>query len=162
MFFWRKNNKNSKDQPGGNGGSIPPRADNDNPSPAGQPPAADPASSPAPGGGNKKPKRSLIQAFGDGVRGLRSLTLEDLRGTAGETLKDLRKPKEVGLLIVAIIVPGGMFGWGAYRLQKFKSAKPANDNLPPPDSRKPAPPQNKSGQRKPDKKKPGKGGPKPG
>ncbi|MDP2205450.1 MAG: hypothetical protein Q8K65_04020 [Alphaproteobacteria bacterium] len=142
MFFWRKKNKNDKD--------VPPPADNDNPPPADQPPP-----NTAPEG--KKPKRSLMQAFGDSVRGLRSLTMDDLRGTAVDTLQDLRKPKEVGILIVAIIVPGGMFGWGAYRLQKFKGQKPANDNLPAPDSRKPAPPQKKSG-----KNKPGKGGPKPG
>lgn len=148
MFFWRKKNKNDKD--------APPAADNDNPPAADQPPPK-PTPAPADVPQGKKPKRSLMQAFGDGIRGLRNLTMDDLRGTAGETLKDLRKPKEVGILIVAIIVPGGMFGWGAYRLQKFKGRKPANDNLPAPDSQKPAPPAKKSG-----KNKPGKGGPKAG
>lgn len=151
MFFWRKKKNNDKDTAPREGNDLPPRAGKDNPPPEGHTPA--PNQTPD----NKKPKRSLMQAFGDSVRSLRSLTMDDLRGTAGETLKDLRKPKEISILIVAIIVPGGMFGWGVYRLQKFKGRKPANDNLPAPDSQKPAPPQ-----KKPSKKKPGNGGPKAG
>lgn len=139
MFFWNKKNKDKKDAPLPQKKACPPPADNDNASSTG-----------------KKPKRSLRQSFGDAVRGLRSLTMKDLRGAAGETLKDLRRPKEVGILIVAIIVPGGMFGWGAYRLQRFKSRKPANENLPPPEDQKPP------GPKQPRKPKGGKGGPKQG
>lgn len=140
MFFWNKKNKDKKDAlPPQEGGKESPSAGNDNKPPEG-----------------KKPKRSLTQSFGDAIRGLRSLTMKDLRGAAGETLKDLRRPKEVGILIVAIIVPGGMFGWGAYRLQRFKSRKPANENLPPPEDQKPP------GPKQPRKPKGGKGGPKQG
>jgi len=132
MFFWGKKNKDKKDAPSpqGDNKKQAPQGDNKEPAP--------PESIASPDG--KKPKRSLRQAFGDAVRDIRSMTRKDLRNAAGDTLKDLRKPKEVGILIVAIIVPGGMFGWCAYRLQKFRSRKPANENLPPPEEQKPAPP----------------------
>jgi len=126
MFFWGKKNKDKKDAPspqGDNKEQVPQGDNKDNTPPDG-----------------KKPKRSLRQAFGDAVRDIRSMTRQDLRRAAGDTLKDLRKPKEVGILIVAIIVPGGMFGWCAYRLQKFRLHKPANENLPPPEEQKPAAP----------------------
>jgi hypothetical protein len=162
MFFWRKKKNTGKDAPPRADKNVAPEADknflpeagNDNPQPDGHQLPAVPESTPPE---NKKPKRSLMQAFGDSVRGLRSLSMDDLRGTAGETLKDLRKPKEISILIIAIIVPGGMFGWVGYRLHKFRSQKPANDNPPAPDSQKPAPPPETPG-----KKKTGKGGPKPG
>lgn len=86
----------------------------------------------------KSSKNTLRSKFNAAVKGLRTLTLRDLSGTTGQTLRDLRQPKEIGLLVVAMIVPGGMFGWGAYRLKKFKSGqnatdhKPANENLPAP------------------------------
>lgn len=145
MFFWGKKNKDKKE-------ASPPQD-------AGKEQAPDKDGAPpegiAPPDG-KKPKRSLRQAFGDAVRDIRSMTRQDLRRAAGDTLKDLRRPKEVGILIVAIIVPGGMFGWCAYRLQKFRTRKPANENLPPPEDKKPAPPKPL---RKPQG---GKGGPKSG
>jgi hypothetical protein len=91
-------------------------------------------------------KDQLRAQFNKAVKGLRSLTFRDLTGTTGQTLRDLRKPKEIGLLLVAIVVPGGMMGWGAYRLKKFKSGqdafgnKPANENQPQsPQQKKPAP-----------------------
>jgi hypothetical protein len=147
MFFWGKKSKDKKDAPSPQGDSKKraPQGDNKEHAPQG-----DNKDNTPPDG--KKPKRSLRQAFGDAVRDMRSMTRQDLRNAAGETLKDLRKPKEVGILIVAIIVPGGMFGWCAYRLQKFRSRKPANENLPP-EGQKPAPPKSP---RKP------KGGPKQG
>jgi hypothetical protein len=151
MFFRGKNDKkkngvspppqggkNNHPSPQGGKNDISPQGGNDNLPPGQSPPVP-------------KPRRSLREAFAASLRGLRRLTLKDLRGAAGQTFRDLRKPREVGLLVVAIIVPGGMFGWGAYRLQKFKSRKPpANQNAPAADRQKPPP------------RKPGKNGPKPG
>lgn len=102
-------------------------------------------------------RKKLSAKFNAAVKGVRSLTLRDLIGTSGQTIKDLRQPKEIGLLLVALVVPGGMVGWSAYRLQKFKSGdiKPANENLPPP-AQKPALPAPKAAQ-KPKSPKPPKG-----
>lgn len=106
-----------------------------------------PESKPAAAGANDNPpvprpeassgaSGGLRHKFNAAVRGMRSLTLRDLSGTAIATIKDLRKPREMGLLVVALIVPGGTVSWCVYRLQKFKSAQtPANDTdikaLPP-------------------------------
>ncbi len=114
--------------------------DNNNdkqPKPANENAPADPNAK-KPDAPKNPPRKKLSAKFNDAVKGMRSLTLRDLVGTGGQTIKDLRQPKEIGLLLVAIIVPGGMVGWSAYRLQKFKSGdKPANENLPPP-AQKPA------------------------
>lgn len=50
---------------------------------------------------------------------------------AKDTLKDLKDPREIALLTGAIIVPGGLIGYGSYRVIKFRGKKklpPANDN----------------------------------
>jgi len=54
---------------------------------------------------------------------------KELKGVCADTLKDLRKPKEIGIFIVSSIVPGGWIGYAAYRIAKYKfKHKPANDN----------------------------------
>ena len=83
-------------------------------------------------------RKGLSAKFNAAVKGIRSLSFGDLMGTTGQTVRDLRQPKEIGILLVALVVPGGMFGWSAYRLKKFKDGqppKPANENLPPPDAK---------------------------
>jgi hypothetical protein len=54
-----------------------------------------------------------------------------LGGVFKQTLKDLRKPQEIALLLGSSFVPGGWIGYGAYRLAKYKMTRPANDNKPP-------------------------------
>lgn len=122
MFFFRNNKNKNNPQP---------KADNDN---------AGPKDAPKQDKNNKpeRPKKSLRQNFDDAVRGMRGITLRDLGGTAAHTVRDLRKPKEIGILVVAMIVPGGMFGWSAYRLKQFKDKTSANQNLLPPPDNKPA------------------------
>lgn len=105
-------------------------------------------------------RKKLGAKFNAAVKGVRSLSLRDLTGTTGQTIRDLRQPKEIGLLLVALVVPGGMFGWSAYRLKRFKDGqngdiKPANENLPP-SAQKPALPAPKVDQ-KPKAPKPPKG-----
>jgi len=59
------------------------------------------------------------------------------------TLKDLRKPKELGILAVSSLLPGGWVGYAAYRVTKYKLQKPpANDDKPgaPPKPKRPKPP----------------------
>jgi len=54
---------------------------------------------------------------------------KELKGVFADTLKDLRKPKEIGIFIVSSFVPGGWIGYAAYRIAKYKyKHKPANDN----------------------------------
>lgn len=129
FFRWGQNNQPPHQPPAGN----------DNKDAAGKTPAT---GADAPKHKNKKPKAQkqkgdkprLRDSFGKAVRGARNLKLSDLTGTAGSTLRDLRQPREIGLLIVAIIVPGGMMGWSAYRFKKFKEAQPANQNILPPET----------------------------
>ncbi|HCS23953.1 MAG TPA: hypothetical protein DIW20_09410 [Rhodospirillaceae bacterium] len=129
MPFFRKNNKNNHPQHPAANDDVPPAGgkpdNNKNPN---KKPSGEKSS-------GKKPlgKKPLKQKFNDAMRGLRGLSLRDVGGTAVHTVRDLRQPKEIGILIVAIIVPGGMFGWSAYRLQKFKTKDAANGNsLPAP------------------------------
>lgn len=61
---------------------------------------------------------------------------KDLKGAFMDTVKDLRKPKEIGIFIVSSILPGGWIGYAAYRITKYKlKHAPANDN---PESAAPA------------------------
>lgn len=140
FFRWGQNNQTPQQPPAGN----------DNKDAAGKTPAV---GADAPQHKNKKPKTpkqktgkpNLRDSFGKAVRGARNLKFSDVLGTAGSSLRDLRQPKEMGLLIVAIVVPGGMVGWSAYRFKKFKESQPANQNaLPAPQTEvKPAPDQAK-------------------
>lgn len=54
---------------------------------------------------------------------------KEWRGVLKETLADLRKPKEIGILVASSFVPGGWIGYAAYRIAKYKfKHPPANDN----------------------------------
>lgn len=145
MFFFRKNNKNK----------TPPAADNNNlPSDVTPPPKTAPekenaakqkqnaATPPA-----KKKRKGFREMFNEVVRDVRSMRGRDLRDAALETLRDMRKPKDLVIAVVAIIIPGGTLPWVAYRLKKFKSGQAANDN-PPPAENPPAPEAKKKPSRK--------------
>lgn len=49
-----------------------------------------------------------------------------------DTAKDLNSKKELGLLAVAIVAPGALLPYGAYRIKRYNDKKkqtpPANDN----------------------------------
>jgi hypothetical protein len=49
-------------------------------------------------------------------------------GVIKYTLEDLRRPKEIALLVGCTFVPGGWIGYGIYRVAKFKRRRAANDN----------------------------------
>lgn len=99
-------------------------------------------------------KESLSEKFRRVSGNIRKkVNFTEMKKIGRHTLNDLRKPKEATGLVIAIIVPGGMFGWFAYRIQKYRLHKPANDNpapdtpldknQPPPDrktKKKPKPP----------------------
>jgi len=77
---------------------------------------------------NPKPKKlSFRQRLSLVFNGV---SRKELKGVLADTLKDLRKPKEIGILLVSSFVPGGWIGYAAYRIAKykFKHQPPANDN----------------------------------
>ena len=99
--------------------------------------------------GDQPKKESLADKFRRVAGQARRMTLKDLGHMTRHTLSDLKQPKEAGGLIVAIIVPGGMFGWFAYRIDKYRRRHIANDNhAQTPD----AAPQQESTQNQPPKK----------
>ncbi len=61
------------------------------------------------------------------------LSRKELRGVLKDTFKELRKPKEIGILLVSSFVPGGWIGYAGYRIAKYKldHAPSANDNTAP-------------------------------
>lgn len=78
---------------------------------------------------NKKPsfKQRLKTVFN-------GLSRKELRGVLKDTVKDLRKPKEIGVLLLSSFVPGGWIGYAGYRIAKYKlehAPPPANDNVEP-------------------------------
>ncbi|HEX2753133.1 MAG TPA: hypothetical protein VHP34_08555 [Alphaproteobacteria bacterium] len=92
--------------------------------------------------GDKPKKESLADKFRRASGRMRRLTFKDLGKMTHHTLSDLRQPKEAGGLVIAIIIPGGMFGWFAYRFDKFRRHHTANDNHPPKPDALPKPVQN--------------------
>ncbi len=62
------------------------------------------------------------------------LSRKELRGVLKDTFKELRKPKEIGILLVSSFVPGGWIGYAGYRIAKYKldhAPEAANDNVDP-------------------------------
>ncbi|MCC7038463.1 MAG: hypothetical protein IT560_14335 [Alphaproteobacteria bacterium] len=79
----------------------------------------------------KKKKPSFKQSLKTVFNGL---TRKELRGVLKDTFKDLRKPKEIGVLLLSSFVPGGWIGYAGYRIAKYKlnhAPPPANDNAEP-------------------------------
>jgi hypothetical protein len=58
-----------------------------------------------------------------------------------DTLKDLKKPKEIGMIIAGGFVPGGWIAYGVYRIAKYRHKKAANENKPPENNQDAKPPQ---------------------
>lgn len=97
----------------------------------------------------KKKKPSFKQRLSTVFNGL---SRKEMRGVLKDTLKDLRKPKEIGILLVSSFVPGGWIGYAGYRIAKYKldhapeaAPEAANDNAAPsakadPKPKPPAPP----------------------
>jgi hypothetical protein len=78
----------------------------------------------------KEKKFSLKKEFNETFR---NLTWKEARKIAGDTLKDLKRPKEIFTLVAAVaLLPGGLVIYPAYRIRKYRGKnKPANDDKPP-------------------------------
>lgn len=98
-------------------------------------------------------KETLSEKFRRAANQIRRLTLKDLGKMTRHTLSDLRQPAEAGGLVVAILIPGGMFGWFAYRIDKYRRQQAVNDNHAPGPDAPPKPQQNRQTE-KPKGKKP--------
>ena len=53
-------------------------------------------------------------------RVFKGLSWKEARAVGLDTLKDLRKLKEIFVLAVAAVVPGGWLGYPLYRLRKYR------------------------------------------
>lgn len=81
-----------------------------------------------PASNNNTPKEPT--KFGKGVSFLRKQFKSAMDITV-DTAKDLKDKKEIGLLAVAIVAPGALLPYGAYRIKRYNDKKkqpPANDN----------------------------------
>jgi hypothetical protein len=85
-----------------------------------------------------KKKLSFRQRCREAFNGV---SRRDWINVAKDTLKDLRRPQEIALLVGCSFVPGGWIGYGIYRIAKYRHKKAANDNpeQPRPEN-KPKPP----------------------
>ncbi len=82
---------------------------------------------------DKKRKKTLRERFNEA---LPDVSKEEWREIIIDTLQDLREPREIALLLGGAVIPGGFIGYAAWRVQKRRDKKAANDNSPPP-SKKP-------------------------
>jgi hypothetical protein len=73
----------------------------------------------------EKKKLSLRQRLKEAFNGV---SRKDLGAIFKDTLKDLRRPQEIGLLVGCSFIPGGWIGYGVYRVAKYRRKKAANDN----------------------------------
>ena len=72
----------------------------------------------------EKKKLSFRQRLKEAFNGV---SRKELAAIFKETLKDLRRPQEIGLLVGCSFIPGGWIGYGVYRVAKHRR-KAANDN----------------------------------
>lgn len=73
----------------------------------------------------EKKKLSFRQRLKEAFNGV---SRKELRAIFRDTLKDLRRPQEIGLLVGSSFIPGGWIGYGVYRVAKYRHKKAANDN----------------------------------
>lgn len=73
----------------------------------------------------EKKKLSFKQRLKEAFNGV---SRKELGAIFKETLKDLRRPQEIGLLVGCSFIPGGWIGYGVYRVAKHRHKKAANDN----------------------------------
>lgn len=75
-------------------------------------------------GNQKKP---FLQRLRDIFR---HASMKEIAGVLKDTVRDLKKPKEIGILITGSFIPGGWVGYGIYRIQLYRKKKAANNNTP--------------------------------
>ena len=73
----------------------------------------------------EKKKPSFFRRLKDAFNGI---SRKDWIPIAKDTLKDLKRPQEIGLLVGCTFLPGGWIGYGVYRIAKYRLKKAANDN----------------------------------
>ncbi|TAL37285.1 MAG: hypothetical protein EPN97_05510 [Alphaproteobacteria bacterium] len=76
----------------------------------------------------EKKKLSFKQRLKEAFNGV---SRKELAAIFRDTLKDLRRPQEIGLLVGSSFIPGGWIGYGVYRVAKYRRKKAANDNPEP-------------------------------
>jgi hypothetical protein len=85
-----------------------------------------------------KKKPNFFRRLKDAFNGI---SRKDWMPIAKETLKDLKRPQEIGLLVGCTFLPGGWIGYGVYRIAKYRLKKASNDNQENPGKEaKPKPP----------------------
>lgn len=79
------------------------------------------------------PEKKKKLPFGQRLKAaFNGVSRRELMGVLKDTVKDLRKPKEIALLVGCSVVPGGWIGYGVYRVAKYRRKKAVNDNPEPP------------------------------
>jgi hypothetical protein len=84
-------------------------------------------------------KSKVVEGVKDTVKDLRDekASKREWVGVLKDTAKDLRRgeTKELAAFAGAVVIPFGGVGYGAYRLQKYRQKKAANDGtIPEPDA----------------------------
>lgn len=64
--------------------------------------------------------RKLKKEFNDTFK---DLSWKETRAVGKETLKDLKRPKEIFKLAAAAVTPGGAIAYPTYRIRKYRKDK---------------------------------------
>lgn len=75
----------------------------------------------------EKQKKPFLQRLRDIFK---RVSMKEIAGVFKDTVRDLKNPKEIGILITGSFIPGGWVGYGIYRIQLYRKKKTANDNTP--------------------------------
>lgn len=96
---------------------------------------------------DKKRKKTLRERFNENFP---DVSKDEWKGIIRHTLKDLRDPKEIAMLLGGALVPGGFIGYGAWRILKYRKKEASNDNPSPnaPHKSDPKPSDSKKGKGK--------------
>ncbi len=76
-------------------------------------------------------KKTLKEMWREARDSVRGMTVADIKSALKDTVADIKNdPKEKALFAAGVAVPFGFLGYGAYRAEKYRRKKAANDNQP--------------------------------
>ena len=83
-------------------------------------------------------KKTLKEMWNEARGSVKGMTFKDVKAAFKDTVQDIKKdPKEKAIFAAGVAVPFGFLGYGAYRAEKYRRKKAANDNLKKPEGKKP-------------------------
>ena len=72
--------------------------------------------------------KNIFNRAAQDIKQLKNIHWKDWKGIGLATLKDLRRPSEIFMLVASVVVlPGGLLAYPLYRVVKYQHQQAAND-----------------------------------